>query len=267
MVINTNLQAQVSADSLKATQTRLSKSLARLSSGSKIVSPSDDAAGLAVSSRLNAQIARSNAASQNITNALSFLQTQDGYLGEVAKALNRMSELSVLAQDSTKSNADRDLYQAEFVQLAQYVSDVGSKDFNGLSLFSGSTLDVTIDPEGTPLPITGIDLTSGAYSVINASSVSTTTAAVAALTNIKAAIDQLATDRANLGAFQSRLNYTADELMVSKQNLTAAQSAIQDVDVAEESTEYAKENILLQSGTAMLAQANQLPQTVLKLLQ
>jgi flagellin len=222
-----------------------------------------------VSSRLAAQVQRIDAASKNITNAQSFLQTQDGYLGQLGTALNRMSELAILAQDSTKGNADRGLYQAEFGQLAEYVSETGTKDFNGLSLFSGAVLDVTIDPEGTPLAITGIDLGAGPYAAATAgtTSVATTTSALAALALVKAAIDQLATDRANLGAYESRLNYTAEQLTVSKQNLTAAKSRITDVDVANESTEYAKENILLQSGTAMLAQANQLPQTVLKLLQ
>ena len=267
MVINTNITAQVSANNLQNSQAMLSKSLARLSSGSKIVNPSDDAAGLAVASRLDAQIQRLNAARTNVSNAISFTQTQDGYLKKIAKALNRMSELTLLAQDVTKSDADRSLYSNEFTQLGAYIASAATKDFNGVPLFAATPLNVPIDSEGTTFSMTGIDLAAAAYTAAIASNVSTVASAVTALANVKLAINQLSTDRASIGAYQSRLNYTADELTVSKENLTSAMSRIQDVDVAEESAEYAKENILVQSGTAMLAQANALPQSVLKLLQ
>ena len=114
MVINTNTSAQVSANNLQANQTALSRSLARLSSGSKIVQPSDDAAGLAVATRMDAQISRLAAANNNIGNAISFTQTQDGYLKKITKALDRMSELAILAQDATKTDEDRGLYNVEF---------------------------------------------------------------------------------------------------------------------------------------------------------
>jgi flagellin len=254
MVINTNTHAMAAASNLQTSESMLSKSLARLSSGSKIVNPADDAAGLAVSMRLDAQIARLTAAKSNVGNAISFTQTQDGYLKKIAKSLDRMSELSILAQDVTKSDADRALYDAEFQQLYDYFTSAASKDFNGVSLFSASTLDVTIDSEGGAFTMNGIDLTA-------------TTNAVAALTAVKTAITQLATDRATLGAYQSRMNFTSEQLTVSKENLSAASSRIQDVDVAEESTQYARYNILVQSGTAMLAQANQVPQSALRLLQ
>jgi flagellin len=267
MVINTNITAQISANNLEQNQTMLNKSLARLSSGSKIVGPADDAAGVAVSSRLDAQIHRLGAASSNVGNAVSFTQTQDGYLSRVGKALDRMSELALMAQDATKSDADRLLYNNEFTKLAAYVTSAATKDFNGVSLFSGTTLDVTADSEGNTFPMDGISLGSTAYTDATGSTIDTLTNAATALTNVKAAITQLATDRATVGASQSRLNYTAEQLSISKENLTAASSRIKDVDVAEESTEYARYNILVQSGTAMLAQANQLPQSVLKLLQ
>ena len=267
MVINTNIEAQISADNLRSTQARLSKSLARLSSGSKIVSPADNPAGLAVATGFDDQVQGTDAACQNISNALSFLQTQDGYLQNISNVLNRMSELSILALDGTKTNADRTLYQAEFTQLDHYMAQVSNKDFNGVNLFSANALSVTIDPEGTVLTLNGIDLTAGGYVGVPDSLINEPNAARETLADVKAAIDQLAADRARLGAYQTRLNYTAEELTVSKQNLTAASSRIQDVDVAEESTEYAKENILVQSGTAVLAQANQMPQAVLKLLQ
>lgn len=270
MVINTNVQAQSNANNLRATQARLGKSLARLSSGTRIIQPADDAAGLAVASRIDAQINRIGAANYNVSNAVSFVQTQHGYLQKISKALDRMSELAILAQDGTKTNADRGLYQKEFSQLQAYISSASTKDFNGVSLFSSDNLVVTIDSEGGPFTMDGIDMAGTAnYSsaMAAASNVSTTVAAANALTNIKNAITQLSEDRATIGSYQTRLQYTAEQLTVSKENLTAASSRIQDTDIADESTEFAKQNILVQSGTAMLAQANQLPQSVLRLLQ
>ena len=267
MVINTNLQAQINADNLHATQARLAKSLGRLSSGSKLTSPSDDAGGLAVATRLDAQVKRTDAANNNVSSAISFTQTQDGYLQGISKALNRMSELSMLAQDVTKTDVDRANYNKEFSQLSEYITTAGNKDFNGVSLFSADVLKVTIDSEGGTFSMDGFDLSASNYYDAVSSSVGTTTAAIDALGKIKSAITQLASHRATIGSYQSRLNQTADQLTVSKQNLTSATSQIEDVDIANESTEFAKQNILMQSGTAMLAQANQLPQSVLKLLQ
>lgn len=267
MVINTNTSAQVSAHNLQASQTQLSKSLARLSSGSKITSPADDAAGLAVATRLDAQVSRLAAANSNVGNAISFTQTQDGYLKKIGKALDRMGELAILSQDVTKTDSDRSLYNAEFTQLSSYITDAASKDFNGVSLFSSGSLNVTIDSEGNSFAMNGINLGASVYTTATGSGVASTTTAATALTNIKAAITQLSNDRATIGSYQSRLTYTAEQLTISKENLTAASSRIQDVDVADESTQFAKQNILVQSGTAMLAQANQLPQSVMRLLQ
>lgn len=267
MVINSNLQSQINANNLQSTQARLAKSLGRLSSGSKITSPSDDAGGLGVATRMDAQLKRTDAANNNVSSAVSFTQTQDGYLQGISKALNRMSELSMMAQDATKTDADRTNYNDEFAQLSTYITTAGNKNFNGISLFSANVLSVPIDADGGTLVMNGIDIAGTNYYNATTSNISTTTAAIAAMTSTKLAISQLASDRAIIGSYQSRLNYTADQLTVSKQNLTAATSQIEDVDVANESTEFAKQNILMQSGTAMLAQANQLPQSVLKLLQ
>ena len=149
MVINTNVSAQSSSRLLTESSNALSKSLARLSSGSKIVSPEDDVAGLAVSMRFDAQINRIDAANSNVSNAISFSQTQDGFLKKVSKALDRMSELSVLAQDVTKSDSDRALYDKEFQTLSSYITDLAGKDFNGVSLFDGNAKDVTTGPVTT----------------------------------------------------------------------------------------------------------------------
>jgi flagellin len=252
---------------LSESSAALSKSLGRLSSGSKITSPEDDAAGLAVSVRFDAQISRIGAAGSNIGNAISFNQTQDGYLGKVSKALTRMSELTVLSQDVTKSDSDRSLYNAEFTQLGAYVNDVATKQFNGVNLFDGTALNVTNDGDGNTLATTGVDLAASAYTTATGSTVDTAANAATALTNVKAAIDQLSTDRANLGANISVLGSYNEQLSVLKDNLTAANSRIKDVDVATESTNFAKANILVQAGTAMLAQANSTPQSALRLLQ
>jgi flagellin len=244
----------------------LNKSLARLSSGSKIVSPEDDSAGLAVSMRFDAQINRISAASSNVGNAISFNQTQDGFMGKVADALNRMSELSILSQDATKSDSDRALYNQEFTTLGSYISDLATKDFNGVSLFSGTSLNITTDSDGNTFAMSGVDLAGASYTAATSASVDTVSNASAALTSIKDALTQLATDRATVGANISRLTLYSDQLGVLKDNLTAANSRIKDVDVAAESTQYAKYNILVQAGTAMLAQANATPQTALRLL-
>jgi flagellin len=266
MVINTNIQAQAAASNLSTSSNMLSRSLARLSSGSKIVNPSDDAAGLAVASRLDSQVLRLNAARSNVGNAVSFTQTQDGYLKKVAKALDRMSELAILAQDGTKSDPDRALYNTEFQQLKAYIVNAQNKEFNGVGLFSGAPLKVTIDSEGNSFDMGGIDLDVTFGDALTAD-ISNAVDAGAAVPFVTEAITRLASNRAFIGAYQSRLNFTTEQLQVNRENLAAASSRIQDVDVAEESTQYARYQILVQSGTAMLAQANSMPQSALRLLE
>jgi len=266
MVINTNISAQTGARLLTESNNMLSKSLARLSSGSRIISPEDDAAGLAVSMRLDAQINRTQAARTNISNAVSFNQTQDGFLLKVGQALDRMSELSILAQDATKSDSDRALYNQEFTKLGAYIDDLATKDFNGVSLFDGSALSVTTDSDANTTSSTGVNLTASTYTTATASTVSTLSNAQTALTNVKAAITQLSTDRANIGANVATLNSYNEQLAVLRDNLTAATSLLKDVDVADESARFARYNILVQAGTAMLAQANAAPQSALALL-
>jgi flagellin len=265
MVINTNVSAQSSARLLGESSNMLAKSLARLSSGSKIISPADDAAGMAVSMRFDAQINRITAANNNVGNAVSFSQTQDGFLNKVGKALDRMSELSILSQDITKTATDYALYHKEYATLGAYIDDVATKEFNGVSLFSGAALNVTTDDKGTAFAMAGVALGTNTTAATGAS-VATLVGAQAAFTAVKTAIDTLATDRATVGANISRLNFTSEQLGVLKDNLSAANSRIKDVDVAAESTNFARYNILVQAGTAMLAQANANPQSALRLL-
>jgi flagellin len=220
--------------------------------------------------KLGAQMARIDGATNNVGNAISFNQTQDGYLEKVSNALNRMSELAILSQDVTKSTGDRALYDQEFQTLAQYLNDVATKDFNGVSLFDGATLNVTVDSEANLYNMSGVDLSATTYTNLlsdSITSVSGPNGATQALGDVKSAINQLAADRAGLGAHIEVLTAYSDQLGTLKNNLSSANSRIMDVDVAQESTRYAKYNILVQTGTAMLAQANALPQSVLRLLQ
>ena len=454
MVINTNVEAQRTASHLMVSQNQLAKSLARLSSGSKIINPSDDAAGLAVSARLESQVRRLDSVLNNLGNAMSLTQTQDGYIKSIDSAFTRMSELAMMAQDNTKQADDRALYNEEFQQLMAYIRDTRSKDFNGVELFDGSTVDITIDADGNTFTIGGVDLGASVYSdalkeqtwqttqeiyktskagyvvneniwkletgahkltqdmyydhdgtagskwstsgaagdkilagtfvrvdgtstaaagagavseapptanstsfssgdyttvdltvagngngglagahytaiakdsfigsepvgngdlenqhrkavskgyyvsvnpistgedpsatVIGSGStistlqdltgfatdqggvkINTVSDAKTALSKIVAALSQLHLDRAGLGAIQSRIEFTNGQLTTSKQNLSQAKSRITDVDVASESTEYARQQILVQSGTQMLREANNLPRTALELL-
>ena len=463
MVINTNVEAQRTASHLMVSQNQLAKSLARLSSGSKIINPSDDAAGLAVSARLESQVRRLDSVLNNLGNAMSLTQTQDGYIKSIDSAFTRMSELAMMAQDNTKQASDRALYNEEFQQLMAYIRDSRDKDFNGVPLFDGSNVDITIDADGNTFSIGGVDLGASVYSdalkeqewkttqeiyqtsksgyVVNTDvwkleadahklnqdlyydkdagagsrwsvsgdpadkilagtfvrvdaastaaagagavkeapptdkstlfnayaagppevpadyttvdlsvaangnggisgshytaivkdsfignepvgngdlenqhrkavskgyyvsvspissgedagatvigsgttiatlqdlsgvadklegvKIDTVDDAKKALTKIVDALGQLHLDRAGLGAIQSRIEFTNGQLMTSKQNLSQAKSRITDVDVAEESTEYARQQILVQSGTQMLREANNLPRTALELL-
>ena len=265
-VINTNIAAQTSAHNLNRSTSLLNASLARLSSGSKIVNPSDDPAGTAEALRFQAQGNRITAANNNVANAISFSQTQDGFLQSIGSALDRLSTLAVNAQDVTKTSTDLANYQAEYTTLSNYITSAASKDFNGVSLFSGSSLAVTVDSEGGTFSLNSVNLGASAYTSVASASISSSTSAASALTTIKAAITQLATDRANIGANVSRLQFTSDQLSVLSTNISAAKSTIADVDVAQESTQYAKYQILVQSGTSILAQANQAPQSALKLI-
>ena len=289
-VINTNINALVGARNLNHSQDMLGRSLTRLSSGSKIVTPSDDAAGLAVSEKLDAQSRRVKAATTNVQNAVSYIQTADGFMGGMTKILSRMSELAILAKDVTKNSTDVALYQKEFVSLQDQLRDtiggttteIGGTTsitsplgaFNGITLFGSNTAGLTVtigQAVGQNMTITETNLRqSSLLSMINKVSSGNYTAAVTdatAVANITGSIQQVATERATLGAAQSRLELATTTLQVEFENLSSAISRIRDVDVAEESTQYAKFNILVQSGTAMLAQANQTPNSVLKLLQ
>ena len=389
MVLNTNIQALKTSSFLSVNTANLAKSLSRLSSGSKIVTPSDDAAGLAVSTRLASQIARNEVAYSNVTNAVSFTQTQEGLLATIDKALRRMADLSIFSQDSTKSLSDLGLYSKEFGELQEFISKSIEQKFNGINLFSSESLSLAVNEDGSIYKLGAVNLTdikyqnvlnkpevftspstmavatdsglktitltvsaddykkalksdsltlsnlglthgvlgpisgggglssndsarlqlmNGTYTIKSTTPVSTSSTiysvtldasgspssiygsnvslvsgtnaefktgfdittperAQSALTRVKFAIDSIAQTRASLGAVQSRLTMTNEQLRTTNENLSAATSRITDTDVADESTSYAKLQILIQSGTSMLAQANKMPQYALQLLQ
>eukprot|EP01012_Entosiphon_sulcatum_P051989 TRINITY_DN71413_c0_g1_i1.p1 TRINITY_DN71413_c0_g1~~TRINITY_DN71413_c0_g1_i1.p1 ORF type:complete len:257 (-),score=40.72 TRINITY_DN71413_c0_g1_i1:137-907(-) len=254
VVINTNQTATIAANNLSASNASLQRSLNRLSSGSKIVNPSDDAGGLAVSLKLSATAKRQGAEIANLGNKISQLQTQDGALKVAGKILERMSELTALAADTTKTTVDTGNYQTEFSslrgQLTAMTTGATAEKFNGTALFGTGAGQA--DLAGAVSGLASSDVSSGA---------------AAADTAVQAAITTVAGLRATNGASQSNTAFQAELKTVNKANLEAANSRIADVDVAEESTQLAKWNVLVQSGTAMLAQANQSAQSALRLLQ
>ena len=213
--------------------------------------------------KLTAAIARTDATTTNIGNAISFLQTQDGSLKTAGDVLTRVSELKTLASDVTKSTTDVANYDAEFTALKAQLTSLSSGTFNGVNLFGGGTLSVTTSEDGSQsMSITQAGLATAVTSVTGAANL-----AAISVSTISTAIQSVATNRAQNGAETSRLGFSADVLATNRTNLEAANSRIVDVDVAYESTKLARNNILVQAGTSMLAQANASSQAALKLLQ
>ena len=289
VVINTNSAASLASYNLSDTSVNLQRSLNRLYSGSRINSSYDDAGGLAVSMKLASAIRRTDATLANVNNALAFLQTQDGVLKTADKVISRMSELAAMGQDVTKSTADLSLYNTELGVLQDQLHLMLNEKFNGISLFESganlgsasgintpdysATMSVVTSHDGDQIVgITQADLEAISFSVGTSNNaqfamqVDTFDHAVNAVNIVQKAIQFLATLRANNGAEQSRLTFAADMLAVNKTSLESANSRIIDVDVAEESTKLSRFNILQQSGTAMLAQANQSTQSILRLI-
>jgi flagellin len=273
--INTNMSAIGAAYNLDQSNAKLQHALAELSSGSKIVNPSDDAGGLAVSMQMNATIAETNATNTNVADAQSFLQTQDGSLNVASSILTRMAELQTMSQDPTKSASDVNNYNAEFTALQGQLGDLASGTFNGVNLFSTAatgtqlSVDLSIEGGGASQNVTQAALGGNtsitsllATTAVLGPGTSTVTAA-----EISSALSAVATMAAQNGAESSGLNFAAQTLSASSTNLQSAVGQITDVDVAAESTELAKDNVLVQAGASMLSQANASSQIVLKLLQ
>ena len=273
--INTNSSASVAASNLSANNAMLQKSLQRLSSGQRIVDAADDAGGLAVSMKMGAAIRRTDATGTNLANAQSFLKTQDGAFDAATKVLTRMSELTVLSQDVTKTTGDNANYQVEFAALQGQLTAIGAGVFNGVGLFGAGTAATastvfTNEDSSTSTTISKAAFlgdASMAAAITSGTSITSSSASQAATTSISAALTALATMRAQNGAESSKLSFGQSMLTTNRNNLESANSRIADVDVAAESTQLARYNILQQAGTSMLAQANTSAQSVLKLLQ
>ncbi len=272
--INTNLNSLNAQRNLNASQGALSVAMQRLSSGLRVNSAKDDAAGLAIAERMNAQVRGMNVAARNANDGISLSQTAEGALGKIGDALQRMRELAVQSANGTNNEQDRDNLQAEFQQLNDEVARIvsGTK-FNGTVLFDGTAGVFTFqvgagtDPTDT-LTITSTDLTAtvAAMAGLNISGTDNT-GAVDAITALDIGIVDVTTARATFGAAQNRFDSVIGSLTVFAENLAAARGRIMDADFAAETAALSRAQILQQAGNAMVAQANQLPQQVLTLLQ
>ena len=277
-VINTNVFSLNSQRSLGRSQASMQTSLQRLSSGLRINSAKDDAAGLAISERFTAQIRGLEQANRNANDGISMLQTAEGSLDEIGNMLQRMRELAVQAKNGTVSNDDKKSLDNEFAELAAEVNRVGATaEFNGTSLLTGGaavSFQVGFKQGANyNIAVSAADLTSdtvanGGLQSIAAATVGVSTAGSAskAISVLDAAIDNVTSKRAEFGAKQNRLEATVRANANAIENQSAARSRIRDADFASETANLTRSQIMQQAGTAMLAQANQLPQTILSLL-
>lgn len=270
MRINTNISALNAWKNLTITDNLMAKSLEKLSSGYRINRAADDAAGLAISEKMRGQISGLRQASRNAQDGISLIQTAEGALNETHSILQRIRELAVEASSSTTATDDRLAIQGEVDSLISEIDRIaGSTKFNGTALldgtFAGTILIGANNGTGESLEFSIAGMSSVGIGV-GSLGVTTVSLAQGSLTTIDAGIGLVSTARADLGAQQNRLEHTVNNLNTAAENLAAAESRIRDVDMALEMATFTRHQILLQAGTAMLAQANVRPQTVLKLL-
>jgi flagellin len=276
--INTNIQSINAQRKLDQSQGSLATSMQRLSSGLRINSAKDDAAGLAIAQRMSAQVKGMNVAIRNANDGISLAQTADGALSHVSDSLQRMRELAVQARNSTNSSSDKDSLNKEFAQLQSEITRVlGGTTFNGKAMLGADAtkMDFQIGANTTTndtVSITTTDMTSdskitavtGTGAVIDSSA--TAGAIGTIIDNIDKAIDDVNDTRATFGASESRFDSIISNLQSGVENQSAAESRIMDADFASETANMSRAQVLQQAGTAMIAQANQLPQQVLSLL-
>ncbi len=271
-VINTNIAALNTQRALNRSQGDLQTALARLSSGLRVNSAKDDAAGLAIAERFTTQIRGYNQAVRNANDAISLAQTGEGALQEVTNALQRIREIAVQSINATNSQLDRVSLNQEVAQLQAEITRISGTKFNGAAIIgSGATSYVfQIGPNaGDTVSVTTANITSasGYGSVVSAGTVSTVSGACTLLSAVDGYLDIINSIRAELGAIQNRFEAVIRNGQNVAENLTASRSRIQDTDFAAETSRLTKAQILQQAGTAMLAQANAMPQNVLSLLQ
>jgi len=295
LVISSNFAAAFAARQIEINNDGLQKSLNRLSSGKRIVNPADDAGGMAVQLKMQAAIKRGAVTKNNIQNAVSFLQTQDGVLQTATKVVDRIAELKAMSLDATKNSEDIQNYNEEYQVLRQQLVDLQSEAFNGVDIFtttqglSDSTMDgvftIYTTEQGNKasapsVRINGVHLSSvsSTDAMVSNSISSGYSGAVSSMTSgglastglsmdgILSDLQNLANARAVNGALQSRMSFAYDQASISKINMEAARSRIIDVDIAEESSRFARQNILMQASSSMLSQANATSRTALQLL-
>ncbi len=282
--INTNLNSLNAQRNLSTSQSSLAMSMQRLSSGLRVNSAKDDAAGLAIAERMTSQVRGMNVSIRNANDGISMAQTAEGALGKVADSLQRMRELSVQAANATNSNSDKDSLDKEFGELGKEIQRVlGGTSFNGQHMLgtdakaftfqvganttSNDTIDITttdLTADATITAVAGTDNTGAGRAVIDSTATAATIQGV--INNIDTAISTINDKRAVMGASQSRFDSVITNLQTSVENQTAAKSRIMDTDFAAETANLSRAQILQQAGNAMVAQANQLPNQVMTLL-
>jgi len=276
MRINTNVMALNAQNKLTANQSKVESSIRKLSSGLRINSAADDAAGLAISEKMRAQIRGLKQAQDNAQDGISLLQTAEGALQQTTDILQRMRELVIKAQNTgVLTDSDKTSITSELTTLRSEIDRIAtSTTFNGKKLLNGSASDLKFkigantDAEDTisisigNMNSTGLSTASGAFSI----AIDTAAHADATLNAIDYALNKVSEQRTSIGVLQNRMEYAISNLATSEENLTAAESRIRDVDMAEEMVNYTKNSILNQAAMAMLAQANQQPQSILSLL-
>ncbi|WP_018605771.1 flagellin [Uliginosibacterium gangwonense] len=278
MTINTNVPSLNAQRNLSATQTSLSTSLQRLSSGLRINSAKDDAAGLAISERIQSQVRGYNVAMRNANDAISLMQVADGGAEQISGNLQRMRELAVQAANGTLNSGDRANIQTEFVALGREITRLSQATrFNNVALLNSLATTFTFQVgAGTTtndqISVQTLDIRASAAGIlINSGSIfvsgSTSANALKAITNLDSAINKITTTRASFGAAMNRTQAVISSLQIAVENQSAARGRIVDADFAQETANLSRAQILQQAGTAMLSQANALPQQVLKLLQ
>ena len=278
MIINHNASATGAYSNLTKTNENMQKSLEKLSSGLKINRAGDDAAGLAISEKMTGQIRGINMATKNAQDTISLIQTAEGALNETHSSLQRMRELAVQSANDTNTTSDRIELQKEMNQLKQEIDRIGdTTEFNTRVLLSGnfSTAGLRFQVganEGQSVSITFGSMRASALGISGASvsqaiSITSAGAAESAISKIDEAIETVSGERSKYGAMQNRLEHTTNNLRTAGENLQAAESRIRDADMAKEVINFSKNQILIQSGVAMLSQANSSPSSVLSLLQ
>ena len=268
-VIGTNVSALRTGIAANKAEASLAKSIERLSTGSRINSASDDAAGNAIATRMTSEVRGLNMAVRNANDGISLAQTAEGGMNEITNMLQRMRELSVQSANGTLSSGDRTNLQTEVTALIAQIGDVATRtNFNGVALLDGTNATVNIQTgskasESVAVTLTNVDATALSVDTLD---ISTEAGAAAALTALDTALDTITTAQASLGADQNRLQTTVSNLNDRVSNITESRSRIEDVDFSSETTALAKSQILSQASTAMLAQANQSQQGVLSLI-